>query len=89
MEFLQGLQMTSICNQPMPCSCRVDFIDHHFSILPEVVAIEDSIAQFPEGSVRFVDFMTILRLLHDKMTTTVLINGAETEPLTNRTGLQG
>ena len=32
--------------------------------------------------------ITILSLLHDKMTATVLINGTETEPFTIRTGVK-
>ena len=34
------------------------------------------------------DFITILRLLHDNMTATVLFNGTETEPFTTRTGFK-
>ena len=34
------------------------------------------------------NFITILRLLHDKMTATVLFNGTETEPFTIRTGVK-
>ena len=34
------------------------------------------------------NFITILRLLHDKMTATVLFNGTETEPFTIRTGIK-
>ena len=35
-----------------------------------------------------LDFITILRLLHDNMTATVLFNGTETEPFTTRTGFK-
>ena len=34
------------------------------------------------------NFITILRLLHDKMTATILFNGTETEPFTIRTGVK-
>ena len=34
------------------------------------------------------NFITILRLLHDKMTATILFNGTETGPFTIRTGVK-
>ena len=34
------------------------------------------------------NFITILRLFHDKMTATVLFNGTKTEPFTIRTGVK-
>ena len=52
-EFLQGLQMTSIRN---PCVAPVEyrgntygFVDHHFSSFSEVVIIEHALSLLPEG----------------------------------------
>ena len=51
-EFLQGLQMTSIFNPrfaPVELSCNANgFVDHHFSNFPPVAIIEDSVVQFLE-----------------------------------------
>ena len=45
--------MTYICNPRIPPIKKGDntkgFVDHHFNIFPEVVVIEDSVSQFPEG----------------------------------------
>ena len=51
--FLQGVQVTSVRNQRLaPVEYggnKNSFVEHQFSISPEVFIIEHSISQFPEG----------------------------------------